>query len=179
MTGRSVKNSIPAALTLLLLAALPGSAQTPEATAELLDREGNRTGQVRLTETPQGVLLRIEAWGLEPGTVAIHIHETGRCDPPDFTSAGGHFNPADRAHGVLHPEGMHAGDLLNLQIPEDGRVETERLAPHATLRPGMPNSLLDDDGSAVVIHLGADDYESQPTGDAGGRQACGVIESRG
>jgi superoxide dismutase, Cu-Zn family len=170
--------SIAAAATLLLLGSTSGLAAQDALTAEaeLIDRNGNRTGVVTLMQTPfHGVLLRIEAWGLEPGSRAIHIHETGRCDPPEFTSAGGHFNPGDRAHGVLHADGLHAGDLLNLQVPESGRVETERHAPHVTLEAGAPNSLVGGDGTAVVIHVSGDDYISQPTGDAGDRVACGVI----
>lgn len=168
--------SIPATIALLACAATMATAQAPEtATAELLDRDGNRAGEVRLTQTPHGVLLHVEAEGLEPGTYAIHIHETGRCDPPTFESAGGHFNPGDRAHGILHPEGMHGGDLLNLHVPAGGRIEAERHAPHVTLEAGMPASLLDGDGTAVVVHVAADDYESQPTGDAGDRLLCGVI----
>lgn len=170
--------TIVAAAAALLLGTTGGAVAqaTATATAELMDREGNRTGEVRLTQTPgQGVLLRIEAWGLEPGTVAIHIHEAGRCTAPTFESAGGHFNPVGVAHGALHADGMHAGDLLNLHIPESGRIETERHARLVTLDPGFLTSLLDGNGTAVIIHAGADDYLSQPTGDAGGRVACGVI----
>jgi superoxide dismutase, Cu-Zn family len=165
------------ATALLLATAAAAHAQAaPTARAELIDREGNRTGEVRLTQTPgQGVLLQIEAWGLEPGVAAIHIHETGRCDPPSFESAGGHFNPVGVAHGALHPDGMHAGDLLNLHIPESGRIETERHARLVTLDSGWLTSLLEGNGTAVVIHVSADDYVSQPTGDAGARAACGVI----
>jgi superoxide dismutase, Cu-Zn family len=165
------------AVAFTLMAATGLAAQgTPGARADLVDRQGAPAGVVELIETPaQGVILRIDARGLEPGSRAIHIHETGRCDPPDFESAGGHFNPATRAHGALHPEGMHAGDLLNLQVGADGRVTTERLARGVTLRAGAPNSLLGGDGTAIVIHVAADDYVSQPTGDAGDRVACGVI----
>jgi superoxide dismutase, Cu-Zn family len=163
--------------TLLLgLATTLAAQDAVTARADLVDRAGNPAGHVELIETPaQGVLLRIDARGLQPGSRAIHIHETGRCDPPGFTSAGGHFNPASRAHGVLHPEGMHAGDLLNLEVEADGRAVTERLARGVTLRPGAPNSLVDGDGTAIVIHVSLDDYVSQPTGDAGDRAACGVI----
>lgn len=168
-----------AVLLVALATGLPGQ-ETPEARAELIDRNGNRIGEVHLTETPfQGVLLHIEAGSLEAGVRAIHIHETGQCDPPDFGSAGGHLNPTGRAHGALHAHGMHAGDLLNLHVPADGRIVAERLAPNVTLRTGVANSLLDGDGSAVVIHALADDYESQPTGDAGDRVACGVVRGGG
>jgi superoxide dismutase, Cu-Zn family len=169
--------TIPVAALLLMGTAAGVSGQEPPtARAELLDRDGTRTGEVTLTQTPHhGVLLHIEAWGLEPGVHAIHIHETGRCDPPDFESAGGHFNPTGAGHGALHAEGMHVGDLLNLHVGEDGRIVTERHAPRATLEEGSPTSLLGGDGTAIVIHVSADDYLSQPTGDAGGRVACGVI----
>jgi superoxide dismutase, Cu-Zn family len=177
LRGDMTRSILATTIALLLAGTAGADAQaTATARAELLDRDGNRTGEVRLTQTPaNGVLLQIEAWGLEPGTAAIHIHETGRCDPPSFESAGGHFNPVGMAHGALHPDGMHAGDLLNLHIPESGRIETERHARQVTLDSGWLTSLLDGNGTAVVIHVSADDYVSQPTGDAGGRVACGVI----
>jgi superoxide dismutase, Cu-Zn family len=166
-----------AALVAVLVAG--AAAQEPlTARADLIDRDGHPVGHVTLTQTPHhGIILSIEAWGLEPGVRAIHIHEVGRCDPPDFDSAGGHFNPTGAGHGAMHPEGMHVGDLLNLQVPEDGRVVTERHAHRATLVEGEATSLLGGDGTAIVIHASADDYASQPTGDAGGRVACGVIRT--
>lgn len=146
------------------------------ASAVLVNPSGDRVGTVELVQTPNsGVLIRLDVRGLEPGTHGFHIHETGQCTTPDFTSAGGHYAPRGRSHGVRHPHGAHAGDLLNIHVPESGRLQTERLAFHATLVPGTAGFLLDDDGSAVVIHGGADDYTSQPSGDAGPRVACGVI----
>lgn len=146
------------------------------ARAVLMDPNGNSIGSAELVQTPnEAVLIRLTVEGLEPGTHAFHIHETGVCTPPDFSSAGGHYAPHGRSHGIFHEDGEHGGDLLNLQVPESGRVQTERLAPHVTLVPGAAGFLLDDDGSALVIHAGADDYESQPSGDAGSRVACGVI----
>jgi superoxide dismutase, Cu-Zn family len=169
--------TIPVAALLILGTVAGVAGQVPAtARAELIDRDGNRTGEVLLTQTPHhGVLLRIEAWGLEPGVHAIHIHEAGRCDAPDFESAGGHFNPTAAGHGALHPQGMHVGDLVNLHVPADGRVVAERHAPRATLEAGAATSLLDGAGTAIVIHAAADDYLSQPAGDAGPRVACGVI----
>jgi superoxide dismutase, Cu-Zn family len=150
------------------------------ATAELTDSAGRRVGEVTLRETPgSGVILEIQLRGLAEGVHAIHIHETGRCEPPTFDSAGGHFAPRDNDHGLLHSAGTHAGDLLNLQVPASGELRTERLATAVTLREGEPNSLFDADGSAIIIHAGEDDYRSQPSGDAGDPIVCGVIRPTG
>jgi Cu-Zn family superoxide dismutase len=150
--------------------------QLPTAAARLIDAQGREVGIVRLQETPiKGVLLRIEVSGLSPGEHAIHIHEVGRCDAPTFDSTGGHFNPWNHDHGAASSNGMHAGDLLNLSVPGPGRIEVERLARTVTLADGLLNSLFDEDGSAIVIHAGPDDYTSQPSGNAGDPVACGVV----
>lgn len=147
----------------------------PSARAEIHDAEGRSLGEVRLEETPSnGVLLTVDLRGLEPGVHGFHIHETGRCEG-DFSSAGGHFAPQGNAHGIWSPRGRHAGDLLNVVVAGDGTLRTERLAEAVTLRDGSPGSLMDADGSAIVIHAGADDYRSQPSGAAGPRVACGVV----
>lgn len=171
-------NGIARMIVVSLLASAGAlSAQTPQtARAELIDRGGARVGEATLQETPYyGVLLRVEVAGLPAGVHALHIHETGTCEPPSFGSAGGHYAPRGHGHGVLHPRGKHAGDLLNLHVPGSGRVASERLAEHVTLVPGAAHTLFDEDGSALVIHAGADDYRSQPSGAAGDRIACGVI----
>lgn len=147
-----------------------------QATATLRDAARNQIGHVTLTETAgHGVLLDIRITGMQPGPYAIHIHETGACAPPSFESAGGHFAPRGRAHGMHHPDGMHAGDLPNIHVPATGELQIERLAQHVTLEAGA-HSLFDDDGSAIVVHAGTDDYRSQPSGDAGARALCGVVE---
>jgi Cu-Zn family superoxide dismutase len=148
------------------------------ASATLMDAAGNEIGQVLLRETAgHGVLLDIRIAGMQPGPYAIHIHETGACVAPSFESAGGHYDPHDRAHGVLHPEGMHGGDLLNIHVPAGGELRIERLAADVTLERGAAHTLFDDDGSAIVVHSRADDYRSQPSGDAGPRALCGVVRS--
>lgn len=175
-------------LTLVLLALLAhplatgaqehatGSEHPATATARLVDVDGQELGEVRLEETPfHGVLLTVEVAELTPGVHALHVHETGRCEGPSFESAGGHYAPRGHAHGVRTAEGKHAGDLPNLHVPDNGRVAVEVLAEGVTLHPHLPHTLFDEDGSAVVIHAGADDYESQPSGAAGSRVACGVI----
>ena len=162
-------------LTALVLAAatLPSQAQTAKAALKTAD--GKDAGSVTLTQTPSGVLLALTAKGLPPGEHAFHVHEVGKCEAP-FTSAGGHFNPGKKKHGLLVAEGAHAGDMPNLHIPASGELTVEVQNAMITLEKDKPNSLLDADGSAVIIHAGKDDYKSEPTGEAGGRIACGVVQ---
>ncbi|MCK9915104.1 superoxide dismutase family protein [Microbacteriaceae bacterium K1510] len=161
------------AALLCTAAALPAAAQS--ASAPLKNAEGKEVGSVNLTQTHQGVLINVSVKGLPPGEHAFHVHAVGKCEPP-FTSAGGHFNPTNHKHGMMAPEGQHAGDMPNLHIPQSGELTVEVLNTNITLEKGKPNSVYDADGSAVIIHAGKDDYKTDPTGDAGGRIACGVIE---
>lgn len=130
-------------------------------------------GTVRLIDTPNGLLLELDLKGLPEGIHAFHFHETGDCEG-EFHSAGGHFNPKDKKHGIKAAEGMHDGDLPNIHVRADGTVRVDVFAPQLHLANG-PHPLLDEDGAAIIIHAGADDYISDPTGDAGARLACGVV----
>lgn len=161
--------SIAAAIA---LAAVAGAAQA--ATATLKDVTGVIVGNVDLEPSPHGVLLKVTLTGLPPGEHAFHLHETAACVPP-FTSAGGHFNPFGKEHGLLNPKGRHAGDLPNIVMPDGDELNVNILADLVTLEPGKKNSLFDSDGTAIVIHVGPDDYITDPTGSAGRRIACGVI----
>ncbi len=153
---------------------LPAASQTvPTAQAQLKDAKGQAVGSASLTQTPGGVLIRLAVKGLPPGEHALHIHAVGKCEPP-FESAGPNFNPAHQHHGVMSGEG-HAGDLPNLFVPANGELTVEAFDVHITLAKGKPNSLFDGDGSSLVIHAKADDYKSDPAGNAGDRIACGVI----
>jgi len=151
------------------------SALAQSANAELVNTDGKTIGNVALTEVAQGVHIFAQANDLPPGTHAFHIHETGACEPPDFKSAGGHFNPTGAQHGWKNPEGHHAGDFPNVHVQDDGVLAVEYFTTAVTLGEGE-TSVFDDDGSAIVMHEGADDYETDPAGAAGARIACGVIE---
>jgi superoxide dismutase, Cu-Zn family len=144
------------------------------ARAILKDAQGKTVGEATLQESPAGVLMRVSVQGLAAGTHAFHVHTTGKCDPPDFMTAGGHFNPGMAKHGLLATGGPHSGDMPNLFVGADGKLTFEVLNSNVTLASG-PRSLFDADGAALVLHAGADDYASDPAGNAGGRIACGVI----
>jgi Cu-Zn family superoxide dismutase len=148
-------------------------------TVQMVARDGQDRGSIKLSETRAGVLLALDLNGLAPeGEHAIHIHEVGECKAP-FKSAGGHYNPAGKSHGLKHPEGHHAGDMPNLKPKADGSIQTQILNRNITLNVAVTNgraSVFDGDGSAIIIHAEADDHVSQPSGAAGARIACGVIQ---
>jgi len=146
----------------------------PAARAELRDATGRAVGTARLEQVGDGVHLVLALTGLPPGVHAVHLHEVGRCDPPDFASAGGHFNPGRRQHGLETPQGPHAGDLPNITVDGDGAGRLETVTERVTLGSG-PTSLFDADGSALVVHAGPDDFRTDPAGLAGARIACGIV----
>lgn len=143
----------------------------------LVNSAGATIGTVRAWQTAGGVTLHIEATGLLHGVHGIHVHAVGRCDPPDFASAGPHWNPAGRKHGINNPAGPHAGDIPNVEVAANGVLATTVTLPNASLfaPPGILGALLDDDGAALVLHAAADDYVTDPSGNSGGRIACAVI----
>lgn len=163
-------------VALLTLNATSVAAQTGVATAELKNAEGKVVGLAQLAQVADGVQVTAQFNGLPPGEHGIHIHETGKCEPPVFTTAGGHFNPTKKKHGLKNPEGAHAGDLPNLKVASDCTGSIHDVARGATLDSG-PTSLTDADGSALVVHAKADDDMSDPAGNPGDRIACGAIEA--
>jgi superoxide dismutase, Cu-Zn family len=143
-------------------------------TVTLNDAENKEVGTAKLLQIPNGVLVRLTLTKVAPGPHAFHVHAVGKCEGPEFTSAGGHFNPTSKKHGLISAEGSHAGDLPNVIVPDSGAVIVETVIPHVTLKAG-DHTLADADGSALILHAGTDDYTTDPTGNAGGRMACGVI----
>lgn len=143
------------------------------ATAALRDSAGHELGTLTLTDAGQGVAVAGTLRGLPPGVHAIHLHTAGSCDAPTFSSAGGHWNPTNRQHGSENPQGPHFGDLPNITVATDSSVTVQATSPGGTLRGA--NALLDADGAAVVVHMGRDDYRTDPAGDAGSRIACGTV----
>ncbi len=167
--------------SLLTLVCAIASAQAEErATAKIINSQGVVVGTATLTPTVRGtgVLINITLKGLPAGVHALHIHTVGKCEKPDFMSAGGHFNPGMKEHGTENPKGAHAGDLPNVEFLGRGDDHVSMAVGGVTLGPG-PSSLFHPGGTALVIHANPDDYKTDPTGNAGPRIACGVIEKAG
>jgi len=163
------------ALALAGMATLAAAApKTPPVTAELKAADGKDVGIVAFKQTHAGVRLKLSLKGLPPGVHALHVHAVGKCEPP-FTSAGGHFNPEQKKHGLQSKEGHHAGDMSNIIISASGNRTVTVINTDITLEKGNPNSVFQDGGTALVIHANKDDYMTDPTGNAGDRIACGVI----
>jgi Cu-Zn family superoxide dismutase len=164
-----------------------GSPAASPATTNSLERfpisnpEGQTVAWVDVTEDASGVTFVIEsneAGVLEPGLHGIHIHQVGACDASGDTpyeSAGGHFNPEEHMHGAPEDEDSHAGDLGNLEVADDGTFSYEITDNKVTLDPDADNSLAGPSGTSIIIHAGEDDLETDPSGDSGSREACGII----
>ncbi len=151
-----------------------GSDEGLSAEATLKDKDGKQVGYAVLIQTPDGLRIAVTGYRLPPGTHALHIHEAGKCEPPEFMTAGGHFNPTGKQHGRLNPAGPHAGDLPNMEVKSTGEGGVEITTRAVTLGSG-PTSLFGIGGTSLVLHAAADDEKSDPAGNSGARIACGVI----
>ena len=152
-----------------------GFAKGKAVTVELKGPKGDAVGIIHIKPAKVGVSLHLRVHGLAPGEHAIHFHQTPKCEGPDFKSAGGHFNPDHKEHGLENPKGSHAGDMPNFTVDAKGNAKTTVMNKVVNLLPDDPHSLISNGGTAVVIHAKADDMKSDPAGNAGPRVACGVI----
>jgi len=162
-------------LPLALTACVTGEPQGGAPVA-LVNAGGQSIGSVRAWQTAGGVTFRIDASGLPHGVHGIHVHAAGRCDPPDFASAGPHWNPLAKKHGMNNPAGPHAGDLPNVEVAANGVLGATVTLPGASLTASGPGALLDADGASLVLHAAADDYVTDPSGNSGPRIACAVLQ---
>ncbi len=151
--------------------AMASASTTSALTVPLRDAQGRQSGTLSLREIGSGVEGTVRVSGLTVGERGMHLHDVGRCDAPDFTTAGGHWNPTGRQHGLANPEGPHKGDLPSLVVAADGtgtivfRADTNLAA------------MTDGDGTALIIHAAADDNRTDPSGNSGARQICGAIRA--
>ena len=171
---KSLTTLLVAGLT-LAAASVPGMAEKATARAEFKNPQGATVGEATLRETDDGVEIQLVLRNLHAGKHGFHIHEKGSCIGPDFESAGGHFNPTGKQHGLENPAGPHAGDAHNIEISSDGSLETQILNKHVTLQEGKANSLFKPGGTALVVHAVRDDQKTDPAGEAGPPIACGIV----
>jgi len=167
---------IALALAACLAAAPFAHAKSPTLTVPIHAADGTDVGKVTFTQKKNGLHIHIVAKNLPVGDHAVHIHQNAKCDPPDFKSAGAHFNPDGKKHGMNNPMGHHNGDLpANLTIGENHAGEASFTVNYLSLDAASPNSILANGGTAIIIHDHPDDMMTDPTGNAGNRIACGVI----
>lgn len=172
---RNSRYFIGTAAALAGLALAAGANAQVVAKGNFINGQGASVGSAELADAGQNVVVvRLQLTGVPQGWHGLHLHAVGKCDGPDFMSAGGHYNPGGRKHGHRVGEGAHAGDLPNVFAGADGKVMAEILAHGVTLG-ARGNTLFDADGSAIVVHAAEDDHKTDPTGGSGGRIACAII----
>lgn len=173
-----MRNRLLVLIPAFALAAAPLAWSAPaSAHADIVNELGAKIGSAQFTAAAHGVRVAVEITHIPPGEHGIHIHAVGKCDPPTFASAGGHFNPTNAHHGVNNAQTPHPhlGDMPNLTADKEGNAKADFVLAGVTLADG-PDSLFHEGGTAIVIHAKPDDLRSDPSGNSGNRIACGIIQ---
>ncbi len=168
--------AVVGALSLCAATSLAQTKPVSKKTVELKDAKGNSVGTATIVSKGKGVEVKLALKDLPPGEHAVHFHQKPMCDPPDFKSAGGHFNPTSKQHGFDNPNGHHAGDMPNFTVKANGTAKATVKDEDVVLGTGSEaNSLFANGGTSIMIHAKADDMKTDPSGNSGDRIACGAI----